>query len=623
LIRSDNSWSGHERNVAFANNRDGTFSEVSGALGLDFPEDSRSFVLADLDHDGRLELILKNRNAPQLRILHNGMKDIGDSIAFRLRGTKSNRDAIGTSITVEAGKLSQTRYLQAGSGFLAQHSKEVFFGVGKPEGTIRATIRWPSGLSQKFEDLPANHRIEIEEGAAAFIAKPFAAPNPRYAQAGAPPAVEPLPSQVETWLVEPLMAPAFSLPDLAGSMRELRSLRGSFVLLNFWATTAPLCRDQLRLLHRHQPELAAGQLKILAVSVDDPGDLGKARSFAAQERFSFPVVFATEDVAGIYNILYRYLFDRRRNLAIPTSFLLDKEGMIVKVYQGPISPERLLDDVRSVPTTAAGRMQKAMPLGGVLCNGEFQRNDFTYGVALFQRGYLEQAAESFQQVVAAKPDDPEGYYNLGTLNLRRNDFKQARQYLQQTLKLRPNYPEAWNNLGMMAAQEGHADEAAQNFQQALLLRPTYAIALLNLGNVYRRQGDFAKAQDCLNRALEIEPDNPEVNYSLGMFYAQQNQMQSASTYLQKAIELRTDYPEALNNLGVLFVREQDYAKAEEQFKTCIRVVPSFDQSYLNLARLYALQNDKEKAKGVLQDLLRIQPQNQSAVQALEMLNTVP
>ncbi len=419
------------------------------------------------------------------------------------------------------------------------------------------------------------------------------------------------------------MAPAFSLPDLAGSMRELRSLRGSYVLLNFWATTAPLCRDQLRLLHHQQSALAAVQLKVLAVSVDDPGDLGKAHSFAAEEQLSFPVVFATEDVAGIYNIIYRYLFDRRRDLAIPTSFLLDKEGMIVKVYQGPISPMGLLDDVRSIPTTAAGRMQKAMPLGGVLYQGGFRRNDFTYGVALFQRGYLEQAAESFQQVVAAKPDDPEGYYNLGTLNLRRNDFKQARQYLQQTLQLRPNYPEAWNNLGMMAAQEGHADEAIQSFQQALLLRPTYAIALLNLGNVYRRQGVFERAQDCLNRALKIEPDNPEVNYSLGMFYAQQNQLQSASRYLRRAIELRTDYPEALNNLGVLFVREQDYVKAEEQFKTCIRVVPSFDQSYLNLAQLYALRNDKEKARGVLQDLLRIQPQNPSAIQALETLSKAP
>ena len=145
LILSDSSWSGYERNVLFANNRDGTFSEISGAVGLDFLEDSRSFALADIDHDGRLEIILKNRNAPQLRISRNAMKDLGRSISFRLRGQKSNRDAIGTAITLEAGTLRQTKYLQAGSGFLAQHSKEVFFGVGKQEGALRARSAGPAG----------------------------------------------------------------------------------------------------------------------------------------------------------------------------------------------------------------------------------------------------------------------------------------------------------------------------------------------------------------------------------------------------------------------------------------------------------------------------------------------
>src|SRR6202140_1525626 len=86
LIRSDGTWSGYERNVFYANNRDGTFSELAGTLGLDFIEDSRAFALADLDHDGRLEVFLKNRNGPQLRILHNEMQDLGMSIAFRLRG---------------------------------------------------------------------------------------------------------------------------------------------------------------------------------------------------------------------------------------------------------------------------------------------------------------------------------------------------------------------------------------------------------------------------------------------------------------------------------------------------------------------------------------------------------
>ena len=619
LVRSDNTWHGYARNVMFANNRDGTFSEISGPAGLDFSEDCRTFVLADLDHDGRLEVIVKSRNAPQLRILHNAMKDIGNSIAFRLRGHESNRDAIGAAIAVEAGTLRQTKYLQAGSGFLAQHSKELFFGVGRPEGTIRATIRWPSGLSQDFENLPANHRIEIEEGATAFAAKPFAAPASSYAQSGPPPALEPLPAQVDTWLIDPLKAPSFSLPDLDGKMCELRSLQGSFVLLNLWAAAAPLCLDQLRLLDRRRPALAASHLEIVAVNVDQAGDIRAARSFAAQEKLSFPVLFATEEMAGIYNIVYRHMFDRRRNLGIPTSFLLDKVGLIVKVYQGKIDIQRLLEDVKSVPATAAERLKWAIPFNGELYRGRFARNDFTYGVVLFQQGYLEQARESFEQVVAAKPDDPDAYYNLGTLNLRKNDFAQARRYLEQTLKLRPNYPEAWNNLGMMAAQEGRPEEAIQDFQQSLLLRPRYAIALLNLGNVYRRQRDFVKAEESLSHALEIQPDDPEIDYSLGMLYAQQSQLERASEYLRKAIDLRPNYPEALNNLGVLFVREQDYSRAEEQFKAAMKAAPNFDQSYLNLARLYAMRGDKEKARDVLQGLLRLQPQNRGAMQALEML----
>ena len=73
LIRSDGTWSGYERNVFYANNRDGTFSDVSGAVGMDFLEDGRAFALADFDHDGRLEVFLKNRNGPQLRLLQNVM----------------------------------------------------------------------------------------------------------------------------------------------------------------------------------------------------------------------------------------------------------------------------------------------------------------------------------------------------------------------------------------------------------------------------------------------------------------------------------------------------------------------------------------------------------------------
>jgi tetratricopeptide (TPR) repeat protein len=175
-------------------------------------------------------------------------------------------------------------------------------------------------------------------------------------------------------------------------------------------------------------------------------------------------------------------------LPLPTSFLIDPAGMIVKVYQVPVEPRRIDEDVRSAPKTEAERLQRALPFAGILPEGGFQRNDFTYGVAMFQRGYLDQAAESFKQVIAAKPQAPEAYYNLGTLYLRRNNLPEARRYLEQALQLRANYPDAWNNLGMIAAQQGDIEEAIADFRQSLSLQPNYTVALLNLGNLYRRGG---------------------------------------------------------------------------------------------------------------------------------------
>ena len=619
LVRSDRTWHGYARNVMFANNRDGTFSEISGPSGLDFSEDSRTFVLADIDHDGRLELILKNRNAPQLRILHNGMPEIGDSISFRLRGIKSNRDAIGAAVSVETGELRQTKFLQAGTGFLAQHTKELFFGVGSTEGKISATIQWPSGLVQHFDNLPANHRLQIEEGSSHFVATHFASPPAAFAHAAPPPALELLPQSVETWLVEPLKAPAFSLPDADQSMHELKSYQGSFVLLNFWSTTGAECLKQLRRLQQRSPALAAASLVPVAINVDDAGQNTSARLLTQKERFSFRVLFATVETAGVYNIIYRHLFDRRRNLPLPASFLLDREGMIVKIYQGIVAVDHVLEDLRSIPSTAAARLRKALPFEGQLVQDAFRRNDFTYGVAMFQHGYLGQAAASFTQVIATDPGNADAYYNLGTLRLAQNDLVHARQFLEQALQLKSEYPEAWNNLGMIAAKLGHPDEAIDDFQKSLAQRPEFVTALLNLGNVYRRRQDFENAQNCFAQAIRIQPDDPEVNYSFGMLYAQQGQLQQASEYLKRAIALRPDYAEALNNLGVLFVRAQDFAQAEQQFKAGIRVAPEYDQPYLNLARLYAMQNNRQKAREVLIELLRVQPRDAAAKQALEML----
>jgi tetratricopeptide (TPR) repeat protein len=625
LIRSDSTWSGFERNVFYVNNRDGTFSDVSGIVGLDFMEDSRSFALADFDQDGRVEVVLKNRNSPQLRLLKNVMADLDPSIAFRLTGKKSNRDAIGAAVTVETETGRQTRMLQAGSGFLAQHSKELFFGLGSGRTLVRASIRWPNGLAQDLYDLPLNHRIWVEEGSPPSRMEPFKTPSPWRASAPSVliPQEEALPASAQTWLLAPVAAPDFSLPDLAGQAQTLSARRGKTVLLYLWSTASPDCQRELEEFDRSYAHWASEGLELLAMNVDE-GTPGGASALASFRHLSFPILLTSPDVVAIYNILYCSLFDRHRDLSLPTSFLLDAQGVIVKIYQGSFPADQFEKDFRNIPQTPAERLAKALPFPGVIESAEFGRNYLSYGSVFFERGYLEQAEAFFQQALRDDPSGTEALYGLGSVYLQQQKNRQARESFERAIRLHANYPgtktRAWNNLGILAAREGHTDEAVQHFQRALQIDPDFLIALQNLGNAYRQQKRWKEAEDVLLRALQVSPESPEANYSLGMVFAQLNDTEHAYEYLRKALAARPAYPEALNNLGVLYLRTQRPQEAEKNFKESIRVAPTFDQSYLNLARLYAIAGETEKAREVLLELLKQHPGNAQAQKELEQLS---
>jgi len=628
LIRSDGTWSGYERDVFYVNNRDGTFSDISAVIGLDFLEDGRSFALADFDHDGRLELALKNRNAPQLRLLKNVVGDLPPSISFRLRGTKSNRDAIGAAVTVETTSLRQTRMVQAGSGFLSQHSKDVIFGLGDTKGPVHASIHWPSGLMQEVHDLPLDHRIWIEEGSEPSSIEPFKRTTTATQVAPAHPAeAESLPTQAETWLLAPVTAPAFSLPNVTGEAQALISRRGKSVLLNFWALQSPECLADLKAFQKMHSRWAALGLQLLTINVDEaaasPSPSEKLRAFLRDPKFSFPILHGSEDTAAVYNILYRQMFDRHRDLSLPTSFLIDAKGDIVKVYQGPVDPEHVERDFQSISTTDVERLARAMPFPSPGYTLEFGRNYLSLGSLFFQRGYLDQAEVSFQQASREDPSSAEAFYGIGSVYLNQNKNEPASEAFERAVKLHANYPDtlpdAWNNLGVIATREGRVEDSIQRFQDALRLNPHHVLALDNLGNAYRLQKNWDEARKVLQRALTIAPQDPEANYSLGMVFAQTDDTGKAYEYLQHALQARPVYPEALNNLGVLYLVTQRRDEAVASFEQCIRVAPAFDQAYLNLARVYALEGARDKARRIVVDLLRQHPDHPQAKQMLEQL----
>lgn len=621
LLRSDGTWSGYERNVFYANNRDGTFSDVSGVVGLDFSDDGRAFALADFDHDGRLEVFLKNRNAPQLRVLKNVVPELPPSISFRLRGTKSTRDAIGAGIVLETSTGRQSRTLQAGSGFLSQHSKEMLFGLGEAKGNVHATIHWPSGLVQHLHDLPPNHRISVDEGNEVPRIEAFNPPvqvNP----AEKPQPAEVLPDAVETWLLAPVAAPPFSLADLSGRTRSLSDFRGKALLLNFWVAGSDSCRRNLDALNGNYGRWATAGLQLLAVSLDESEtDIQK---FASVNRLSLSILRGSDDVAGVYNLLYRYLFDRHRDLSLPTSFLVNAAGEIVKVYQGTIEPEQVERDFQHIPHIASERMARALPFSGLITDTEFRRNYLSLGSVFFQRGYLEPAEAAFQQAFHDDPSSAEALYGLGSIYLKQHKTAEAQANFERITKMDATYPDtlpnAWNNLGLIATQQGRIADAIPYFLEALRLSPDHLVALENLGNAYRVQKRWDEARTTLERAAAVNPEDSEANYSLGMVFAQTGDTEQAHQYLERALQLKPDYPEALNNIGILYLRTERRDAAVASFEKCIQVAPDFDQAYLNLARVYAIEGTPEKARAVLLQLLQRHPGHPLAQQMLDALS---
>lgn len=624
LIRADSTWSGYERNVLYINNGDGTFSDVSGAAGVDFLEDSRTFGLADFDHDGRVEMVLKNRSGPQLRFLKNVMPQLPAAIAFRLAGTKSNRDAIGAVVTIETVAGIQQRFVQAGSGFLAQHSKELFFGLGQAKGKVNATIRWPSGLLQSLEDLPTNHRIWVEEGSPTVRKEAFVSRGNRDAAKSSSSArvVEQFPTQVETWLLVPIAAPNFPLGKRSDNEETLAGLRGKPLLLYFGSANLAGWQSQLtELKHLHEARTNT-ELQLVVVNVNEPPDAGETQS-ANAARWPFSIINASANTVAIYNLLYGRLFDRHRDMGLPTAFLLDPQGDICKVYQGVVPVKHMPEDVRLIPKTPEERTARGLPFPGLAETYEFDRNYLSLGSVFYDHGYLEQAEAYFRLAEKEDPDGADTLYALGSVYLNQQKNKEAREYLQRAVQSQANYPgmkpNAWNNLGIVAAREGNTDEAIEYFLKALELNPEHVVALGNLGSGYRQKQDWENARIVLERALRVSPNDAEVNFSLGMVYAQCNDLERAYEYLQKALAARPAFPEALDSLGIVYFLTGRAHEAKRSLEESIRVAPSYEQSYLDLAKVYALQGDKAKAREVLEQLLKIHPDQVQAQKDLQDL----
>jgi enediyne biosynthesis protein E4 len=157
-------FSGYQDNKIWINDGAGRFREVASAVGGRLDLDSRAIAYADLFGRGAMDLIVANQHGP-VKVYQNHVKPDHQWVSFKLRGTKSNRSAIGAVVTLHWDNKQQKRVITAGDAFSSQSQRAVHFGLGSNPEVEKLEIKWPSGIVQVIENPELNRVHEITEAA--------------------------------------------------------------------------------------------------------------------------------------------------------------------------------------------------------------------------------------------------------------------------------------------------------------------------------------------------------------------------------------------------------------------------------------------------------------------------
>lgn len=161
----DDTTSFEARNILLRNTGQGQFVNVSDQSGdgMRVKLSSRGAAFDDLDNDGDIDgVILNARREPT--VLRNDSPKIHHWLQIDLKGTRTNRDAIGARVTVKAGGKTQIDEVHSGRSYQSDFGKRLHFGLGSHAGTVDIRVKWPGGGVEERENVPVDQRITLVEG---------------------------------------------------------------------------------------------------------------------------------------------------------------------------------------------------------------------------------------------------------------------------------------------------------------------------------------------------------------------------------------------------------------------------------------------------------------------------
>ncbi|MBI1895501.1 MAG: CRTAC1 family protein [Acidobacteria bacterium] len=158
-----------EPNRFFHNNGDGTFSDVTNVVGFARPGNKgHGVTFIDIDNDGDLDIYAQlgghyPGDHAENAFYRNLKGNRNHWLQVELAGTKSNAFAVGATLLLKAGELTQHREVKGSEGFGASNPYRVHFGLGRHVRADSLDIFWPSGKRQTLVNIESNQLLRIRE----------------------------------------------------------------------------------------------------------------------------------------------------------------------------------------------------------------------------------------------------------------------------------------------------------------------------------------------------------------------------------------------------------------------------------------------------------------------------
>lgn len=338
------SWNGNEHNYVYWNLGDAVFADATRASGGGVPDDSRVAAPCDWNGDGRVDLWVKNRTAPLVRLLENRVQGAGRWLTLELVDGAPNTEAIGARVTLTTGERTHVRRVYAGEGYLGTPSKRLHFGLGDAEVVDRLEVVWPDGGRTELMEVALDTAYRLRRSGAlepldrgspvAAAARPLARSN------GTPGS--------RTVALERLPFGPVPLPRFDGVQQTIADRAGQTLLVVLWASWDEGCDAVLADLARAGEDLSAAGVHVHPVTLDSVRDEGFAKEVLAASGLKSPGGRAGMREQVLYEIACAFVLADYDDLELPVALHFDAAGRLSVAHVGAVDLAAVAADSRTL-----------------------------------------------------------------------------------------------------------------------------------------------------------------------------------------------------------------------------------------------------------------------------------